>query len=62
MHDSRQTEPCVVKLKLTYLEVFFKCAAKLDELEALDCVVEEASEGNDANKKTSCLCHVGPLA
>lgn len=38
------------------------CAAELDEFEALNCVVEQASEGDDADSETGCLrptrvCH-----
>jgi hypothetical protein len=54
----RQAESCAVELELTCLEVLSKCAAKLDKLKALDCVVEKAGEGDDTNNETGCLCHV----
>jgi hypothetical protein len=36
------------------LEVLSECAAELNEFEALDCAVEEAGEGGNANNKTGC--------
>jgi hypothetical protein len=40
------------------LEAFTESAAELDELEALDCVIEQASESDDTHNKASCFCHV----
>lgn len=58
----RQAESCIVKLELACLEVLPEGAAKLDELQALNCVVEQAGEGDDTNKnKASSLCDANPL-
>jgi hypothetical protein len=38
-----------------------ECATELDKFEALDCVIEQASEGDDTDNKTGRLCRVGPL-
>jgi hypothetical protein len=47
--------------KLFSLEVFPGVAAELYKLKALNCGVEEASEGDNTDNKTGCLCHVGSL-
>jgi len=46
---------------LACLKVFSEAATKLDEFEAFDRGVKEAGEGNNANDKTRCLCHVDTI-